>query len=585
MRKIQENQSTLLEDTEFIIDNELSHRDHKNLRKIVILIFILIITLTFLNINRAQSYKKYERIQFESSGSILYANLYYPSKVLDFQEKYPLIIYCHGIGSKRDLDLRIPIEFSKRGFFVAALDYQGHGESSGKVFNIDPLTNIPAIAQDCSRLLDKLENLPVYSIINSSQIGLIGHSLGGMVVLMNQALDSRFEATVALAPLVNFLPPKFGFVYDDNLIDYIPVNLLNIENSQNLLIIMHINDEMLDFTDNALVAQELTNCTVIGIQGELIGGGHQLFSDQVLINSINWFEHHFFGSIIINGGIYISFYLNYILIFLNITLIFVIVISLISVSSRLFFRKKHQPKNLKALGSKIFIDTSNRGKDIIKIPLLIVVFLFNWYILEYIYGIKGILYASLYFLFAYFGLKIFKFFRKSKIERCRCRIKEILKLQFNIKYMVFTIISTMYFIAIYMIFSFYYPFGFIWPSNFAVHFTLGYLVFPIFLSIEILLRKLIYPQLKSLKSESSKTRVLTLISLIIMIVLMFLSMRISILPSSLFMYIMFLLVIIQNTKIFQNVKSFYPVVIITFIVVQIFFAGVLSNAIGVNINL
>ncbi|MFW9824557.1 MAG: hypothetical protein ACFFE4_16560, partial [Candidatus Thorarchaeota archaeon] len=80
-------------------------------------------------------------------------------------------------------------------------------------------------------------------------------------------------------------------------------------------------------------------------------------------------------------------------------------------------------------------------------------------------------------------------------------------------------------------------------------------------------------------------KVLTLVSLIIMIVLMFLSMRISILPSSLFMYTIFLLVIIQNTKIFQNVKSFYPVVIITFVIVQIFFAGVLSNAIGVNINL
>ena len=121
---------------------------------------------------------------------------------------------------------------------MAALDYQGHGESGGNINKIDPITGIPALAQDCSRLLDKLESLPFYSIINTSQIGLIGHSLGGMVVLMNQALDPRFKVIVALAPLVNFNPPKYGFLYNEDLINHIPVNLLNEDNTQNLLIIM-----------------------------------------------------------------------------------------------------------------------------------------------------------------------------------------------------------------------------------------------------------------------------------------------------------------------------------------------------------
>jgi predicted dienelactone hydrolase len=138
-----------------------------------------------LHFNKAISYEKYERVQFESSGATLYANLYYPTKPLEFQEKRPLIIYCHGMGGKRDFDLRITIEFTKRGFYVAALDYQGHGESEGSINNIDQTTGIPALAQDCSRLLDKLETMPFYSNVNTSQIGLIGHSLGGMVVLMN----------------------------------------------------------------------------------------------------------------------------------------------------------------------------------------------------------------------------------------------------------------------------------------------------------------------------------------------------------------------------------------------------------------
>ena len=42
-----------------------------------------------------------------------------------------------GVNYIREPDLRIPIEFTKRGFYVVALDYQGHGESGGSLTNID----------------------------------------------------------------------------------------------------------------------------------------------------------------------------------------------------------------------------------------------------------------------------------------------------------------------------------------------------------------------------------------------------------------------------------------------------------------
>ncbi|MHA1479108.1 MAG: alpha/beta hydrolase, partial [Promethearchaeota archaeon] len=170
--------------------------DRKFFKRIIVLIILLVFSLSYLAYDRAISYNRYERVGFQSAGATLYANLYYPSKNLEFQDQRPLVIYCHGIGSQRDFDLRIPIELSKRGFYVAALDYQGHGESGGNIINIDPITDRPALAQDCSKLLDKLETLPFYSNVNTSQIGLIGHSLGGFVVLMNQALDPRFNVTV-----------------------------------------------------------------------------------------------------------------------------------------------------------------------------------------------------------------------------------------------------------------------------------------------------------------------------------------------------------------------------------------------------
>ena len=579
---ISKKQTSVLKESEFIILGEMTHKDHRQLKKLLLFIIILIITLTTLQINKAQSYNNYERVQFESSGATLYANLYYPSNTLDFQEKQPLIIFCHGIGSKRDFDLRIPIEFTKRGFYVAALDYQGHGESGGNINNIDSITGIPALAQDCSRLLDELETLPFYSNINTSQLGLLGHSLGGMVVLMNQALDPRFQVIVALAPLVNFTPPRYGFVYNENFIKYIPANLLNKENTRNLLIVHHINDEMLDINDNAFKAQELTNCTVIPIKGFLLGGAHQLFSDKVLYNSINWFEQHFFGSITINGPIYLTYFWNYALIFVNIALIFICVISLISISSRLFFRKEKKREEIELDMNNMQSNTSSKRKQIIMTLFYIGVFLLNWLLFERIFGILGILYASISMIFTFAIIKTVLHYKKPKEIRSKHNLREILKSQLNSKTIVFTILSFTYFIAIYMMFSFYYPFGFIWPSNFVVHFMLGYFAFPVFLSIEIILRKVIYPNLKFLKSEDSKNRVLVITAITIMITLMALLRQLSYFPSVLFMYIVFLLVIIQNTKIFQNIKSFYPIVLISFTIVQIFFAAVLSNAIGVS---
>ncbi|MFX1417480.1 MAG: alpha/beta hydrolase [Promethearchaeota archaeon] len=568
-----------MEESEFIIIGEMTHRDQHHLRNLLIFIIILIFTLSFLHFNKIQSYTKYERIQFESSGAILYANLYYPSKALDFQQQRPLVIYCHGIGSKRDFDLRIPIEFTKRGFYVVALDYQGHGESGGNINNIDPITGIPALALDCSRLLDHLETLLFYSNVNISQIGLIGHSLGGMVVLMNQALDSRFKVTVALAPLVNFVPPKFGFIYNEDFIKYIPVNLLTEENTENLLIIHHENDEILDFTENALKAQELTNCTLVRMSGFIIGGGHQLYSDEVMVNSINWFEIHFFGSSIINGPIIITFYLNYILIFINIIIIFIMIISLISVSSQIFFRKK-KSENSDSSKHDLLVRKSNKKKESIKVILYSGTFLLNWLLFERFFGIIGILYGSLSMIFMYAFIKIYIHLKKPKEVRNKYNLTKIIKMQLRLKYLVFTIVCVAYFIAVYMLFSFYYPFGFIWPSNFIEYFSLGYLVFPIFLSVELLLRKVIYPQLIYIKN---KNRIIVITAIMIIISLMLLTQKLSFLPSVLFMYLIFLMVIIQNTKILQNVNSFYIVIFTSFTIIQIFFATVLSNAIGVSI--
>jgi hypothetical protein len=478
-------------------------------------------------------------------------------------------------------------------FFVVALDYQGHGESSGNIINIDPTTDIPALAQDCSKLLDKLERLPFYSNVNTSQIGLIGHSLGGLVVLMNQALDPRFNVTVTWAPLVNFDPQQLGIVNTDNYDPYIPVNLLNKTNTNNLLIIMHVDDEALNFTRQALVAQSLTDCIVIPITEPLIGGGHQLFSNVVLIESINWFENYFFKSETINGPINITFLVNYVVLFVTLLLLVLVVLSLISYSSK-FFRAKEDIIQKNSIKNDVPISKikvkAKKIKQILKIIFYTTIFLLNWEIFERIFGFVGIFLASLNISIIYFTVKLIYYLKDLKEKRVKFDIhqfKELIKSEFQLKYLFYAILSNFYFIAIYLIISFSYPFAFMWPSNFLNSVLAALIAFPIYFSMEIFYRKVIYPQLNFLKDERKKTLWIILIAIFIQINLMMLTWAWAFFPSVMFMYLIFLYAIIQNTLIYENTKRFNTkrfstVILSSFDIIQLFFAVVISNAIGIG---
>ncbi len=569
------------------MESIIDQKDLRFYKRMIILIILLVISLSYLAYDRSVSYTRYERIDFQSSGATLYANLYFPSKSLEFQEDRPLLIYCHGIGSQRDFDLRIPIEFSKRGFYVAALDYQGHGESGGNILDIDPITNKPALAQDCSNLLDKLETLPFYSSVNTSQIGLIGHSLGGFVVLMNQALDPRFNITVAWAPLVNFDPNHIR-VIQPGYEQYIPANLLNKTNTNNLLVIMHVDDEVLDYADQALVVQNLTDCAVIPITGPLIGGGHQLFSDTVIVESIKWFELNFFNSISINGPINITFIVNYIVLFITLILLVFIVLSLISYTSKFIPYKKEAPaieivKKVTTF-SKIK-DKAITTKQILKIVFYTTIFLLNWEIFERVFGLIGIFLASLNITVIFFTVKIILYLRKLREDEIKFdlnQIKVLIKSEFQLRYLLYVVLCNFYFIVVYLIFSYFYPFAFMWPSNFFNTVLAAAVSFPVYFSLELLYRKAIYPQLRFLKSERKKTMWMVIIVVFVNINLMMLTWTWAFFPSVLFMYLIFLYATIQNTLIYENTQRFSTVIISSFALIQIFFAAVVSNALGIG---
>ncbi|MHA1803421.1 MAG: alpha/beta hydrolase [Promethearchaeota archaeon] len=540
------------------------------------------------------SYQKYERIQFESAGATLYANLYYPNINLPFQEKHPLVIWAHGIGSQRDLDLRVPVEFTKRGFFVVAIDYQGHGESEGNILNIDEKTGVPALAEDCSNFLNYFENTNVFKTrIDKDQIGLIGHSLGGMVVLMNGALDNRFKAIVTWAALVNPDPKMFGLSKDDPFVEYFPVNLLTKQNTENLLAFHHVHDELLNFSENALVLQEITGCQLITIEKKLPFSNHTLLSDEVLIGTIYWFEQIFFGDIKINGPIYLTYSINYVLLGISLSSLLLCTIAIIRFASNYFifeeakdYFKKNKNRKLIEKEPIQELEKDFMRSDIylriIKIGISFSFFLIIFEISFLFLSLLSFIIAPLIMIVLYFLGKAVLYLKKPRLNREKRRgYKNQVKFQLRVKVLGYALFSSITFLSMYYLFSISYPFAFFFPSN-ILSTILAITIYPLYLAMELFYRKIIYPLLNFIRSNKYRVYTIAILSIINHLFLMALAPKLFIINSILVTYLISLVVVIINGLIYERTEQFSSVIITSFIIIQIFFGAAVHQVLSVE---
>jgi hypothetical protein len=106
--------------------------------------------------------------------------------------------------------------------------------------------------------------------------------------------------------------------------------------------------------------------------------------------------------------------------------------------------------------------------------------------------------------------------------------------------------------------------------------------FPVYFSMELLFRKVIYPRLYFLKNERKKTFWLLLIIIYVLFNLISATWLWSFFPSVMFMYFILMYSSIQNTIIYENTQRFSTVILSSFIIVQLFFAAVISNALGIG---
>jgi len=132
-------------------------------------------------------------VVFETSQGPMSAWLFVPDGV-SAENPAPGIVTSHGMFNNRAMQDLNFVELSRRGFVVLAIDMFSHGDS-GTVPNIGVI-----VGSSINEGVLKLDRL---NYVDSTRIGVTGHSLGGMSSNTAVQLDNARETPLIAAALIN----------------------------------------------------------------------------------------------------------------------------------------------------------------------------------------------------------------------------------------------------------------------------------------------------------------------------------------------------------------------------------------------
>jgi dipeptidyl aminopeptidase/acylaminoacyl peptidase len=108
----------------------------------------------------------------------------------------PAVVIAHGFTGSRNADARLLTwlgrALARAGIGALAPDFRGSGESEGDFLRMRPSTEVA----DARAGLDLLAADPR---VDGGRLGMVGHSLGGLVTVLTAAADARLRAVVLWA--------------------------------------------------------------------------------------------------------------------------------------------------------------------------------------------------------------------------------------------------------------------------------------------------------------------------------------------------------------------------------------------------
>lgn len=159
------------------------------------------------------NYRRY-RASYLSEGNKIYALLTIPNGEMP-EGGWPAIIFNHGYippAQYRTTEKYIAYTdaFSRNGYILFRSDYRGHGDSEGEPtggygsngYTIDVLNGLASV----KKLSDPNQIGTSNVIVNTSKIGMWGHSMGGFITLRSMVVNKDVKAGVIWAGVVASYP-------------------------------------------------------------------------------------------------------------------------------------------------------------------------------------------------------------------------------------------------------------------------------------------------------------------------------------------------------------------------------------------
>lgn len=105
----------------------------------------------------------------------------------------PAVVVSHGMFNNKGMQDLNFVELSRRGFVVLAQDMPSHGDSD----------DVDGFGPTLMGLYESVKELAEMPFVDSTRIGITGHSLGGMSCNMAVTLDNFAETPLVAAVLLN----------------------------------------------------------------------------------------------------------------------------------------------------------------------------------------------------------------------------------------------------------------------------------------------------------------------------------------------------------------------------------------------
>jgi dienelactone hydrolase len=148
----------------------------------------------------------------QSATSTTYTEVVYPSGDLRIQaylytpagdRPFPVVIYNHGSRAGRER-MSVPYQYigemlTRAGYVVLVPERRGYGKSDGPVWRSEPNSQVqlvPRLEEETADVLAALDYLRTLPFADTTRIGIMGWSFGGIVTMFAVSRSTAFAVAI-----------------------------------------------------------------------------------------------------------------------------------------------------------------------------------------------------------------------------------------------------------------------------------------------------------------------------------------------------------------------------------------------------